>query len=245
MLGVILYRGPSALDGKPIVVVATLRSSNRKTGGMIQTWILREDMAPLAAIRAGEDRSICGDCVHRGRSGDGRDRSCYVNVGQAPSSVWKAFGRGRYVDFDPNKHLTLFEGRVVRLGAYGDPAAVPYSVWEPIVRSVPSWTGYTHQWRTADVRFRGLCMASVDTEQELNEARAAGWRAFRVKSGTDPVLAGEIVCPASEEAGYRRTCETCRACSGTRFDTAPQRAATIVITVHGSAAHKKNHRDRN
>jgi hypothetical protein len=35
--GVILYDGPSMLDGEPIVVIATLETSNRKTGQMVQT----------------------------------------------------------------------------------------------------------------------------------------------------------------------------------------------------------------
>jgi hypothetical protein len=42
--GVVLYEGPSELDGKPIVVVATFNSVNDKTGNMVQTWIIRSDM---------------------------------------------------------------------------------------------------------------------------------------------------------------------------------------------------------
>ena len=46
-IGFILYRGPSLLDGSPIVVVATMASSNRKTGltgkkNMVQVWILAD-----------------------------------------------------------------------------------------------------------------------------------------------------------------------------------------------------------
>ena len=66
--GYILYRGPSAIDGKPIMVIATgfaNKSSNGKTGDMIQTWIIREDIAPNEAIKSGEDESICGQCIHR------------------------------------------------------------------------------------------------------------------------------------------------------------------------------------
>ena len=40
--GRVIYRGPSLLDGKRIVVVATgfvKKSNNDKTGEMIQTWI--------------------------------------------------------------------------------------------------------------------------------------------------------------------------------------------------------------
>ena len=51
--GVILYEGPSELDGSPIVVIATFGSKNRKTGkgrkNLIQTWIMRQDVAPWDA----------------------------------------------------------------------------------------------------------------------------------------------------------------------------------------------------
>jgi hypothetical protein len=48
--GIVIYRGPSILDGSPIVVIATglgSGSSNRKTGALVQTWILRDDVSPI------------------------------------------------------------------------------------------------------------------------------------------------------------------------------------------------------
>ena len=72
MAGFIFYRGASPIDGAPIVAVATLKSANSKTGDMVQTWILREDISPLDAIGSGEDASICGNCAHRGRKGKKR-----------------------------------------------------------------------------------------------------------------------------------------------------------------------------
>jgi hypothetical protein len=57
------------IDGEPIVVIATgfkRSSANPKTGDMLQTWILRRDVAPFAAIHNGADASICGDCPLRG-----------------------------------------------------------------------------------------------------------------------------------------------------------------------------------
>jgi hypothetical protein len=67
----ILYRGPSMIDGKPIVAIATgydNESVNQKTGAMAQVWILRDDIAPIEAAQRGEDASICGQCPHRGIS---------------------------------------------------------------------------------------------------------------------------------------------------------------------------------
>jgi hypothetical protein len=85
--GVILYQGPSLLDGAPIVVIATGldSSSNGKTGDMVQTHIIRADLSPLAAIQEGKDSSICGDCFHRG-DGTGKHRTCYVTVYQAQTA---------------------------------------------------------------------------------------------------------------------------------------------------------------
>lgn len=70
--GYVIYRGPSMIDGSPIICIASgfiEESSNEKTGPMIQTWILREDVDPQTAVWTGEDKSICGDCVHRGEIG--------------------------------------------------------------------------------------------------------------------------------------------------------------------------------
>ena len=62
----IIYNGPSLLDGKPIVAIATYSDRNSKTGKVLQTYIIRSDISPLNASKSGEDFSICGDCKFRG-----------------------------------------------------------------------------------------------------------------------------------------------------------------------------------
>jgi hypothetical protein len=62
----IIYKGPSLLDGKPIVVIATFSKRNTKTGEVVQTYILVDGMNPLDASKTGADFSICGDCAMRG-----------------------------------------------------------------------------------------------------------------------------------------------------------------------------------
>jgi hypothetical protein len=84
--GYIIDRGLSPIDGQPYVAILTLKSTNRKTGDMAQVWILREDINPVEAVQSGKDVSICGDCPHR-KQQDGT-RSCYVNVGQGPNSIY-------------------------------------------------------------------------------------------------------------------------------------------------------------
>lgn len=239
----IIYRGPSMLDGSPIVAVALYRvtGANRKTGAMVQTYILADNgQSPVEAIRSGADAGICGDCKHRG---DGRtygSRSCYVNVGQGPTAVHKGLARGIYPGlsepFRSDLRVAMGEGRMVRLGTYGDPAAVPVWVWTDLTQRAAGWTGYTHAWKRSEAAvLRGLCMASADTAEEAEEARAAGWRTFRVREASEPVLRGEFTCPASEEAGKVRTCVTCGACDGVANHRSGRQASPVIV-AHGALA---------
>jgi hypothetical protein len=98
--GYVIYRGPSRIDGAPIVAIATgFRdpTANRKTGPMIQTWILREDVPPLEAVATGADRSICGECPHRGGFGyakkRGRKGTRRVRSEVVPGVEWSEGGR--------------------------------------------------------------------------------------------------------------------------------------------------------
>ena len=228
--GRILYQGPSMLDGAEIVVVAvglSNKSKNSKTGGMIQTHILRTDCRPTDAIKAGSDSSICGECPHRG-NGDGSGRTCYVNVAQGPTVVWKTFKAGKYpVATD----LEEFRGRLIRFGSYGDPAAVPVEIWQGLKAVAGGHTGYTHQWRDCDPAFADLCMASADSPEEAEQAHAKGYRTFRVSlPGQIVKRKGESVCPASKEAGEKIQCFQCLACGGGK------RRGSITIAAHGGSA---------
>lgn len=196
----------------------------------MQTWILREDIHPMDAIKTGADSSICGDCPHRGNMGKGR--TCYVQVQNAPTQVYRAFHRGAYGEFT-EEAAALIKGRGVRFGSYGDPAAVPVSVWQRLAGLASFWTGYTHQWNTAAGKsLRPYCMASVDSEAEHAQAVRMGWRTFRVAlPGQAPKLAGEAVCPASKESSAGLSCAECKACGG-----ANGRRGTIVIAAHGGSA---------
>ena len=138
--GYVIYRGPSLLDGTPIVAIALLGSSNRKTGNMVQTYILRDDMRPTLAVQTGADSAICGNCKHRPFLGG----ACYVVVAQGPTVVFKTMQAGKYPDATPADVGTMVAGRMVRLGTYGDPAAVPANVWQALTAQAVGRTGYTH-----------------------------------------------------------------------------------------------------
>lgn len=217
--GIILYRGPSALDGSPIVVVAILRKSkNAKTGDMLPVYILADGVDPLEALRTGADRAVCGSCPLKGEA-------CYVNVAQAPLAIYRALQAGKYVRLNRKSHAKYFKGRFVRMGAYGDPAAAPLAIWQWLAKNSEGHTGYTHQWKTCDEGFKALLMASCETEAQRLDAVAAGWRTFRVRREGAPLMEGEFVCPASAEAGKRLTC------SGAKGGA----SASPAIVVHGPA----------
>lgn len=224
----ILYRGPSEIDQRDIVAIATgwdaRTSKNTKTGPMVQVWILDATVSPVSAVMTGADQSICGSCKHRGPLGS---RSCYVNIGKAPSNVWKKFMKGGY----PVCHdLRAFGAdRVIRVGAYGDPGAVPSAVWGNLLANSKGWTGYTHLWKSRP-DLRVWCMASVDSLAEQSIASKLGWRTFRT---TRKLLMRptEIFCPASEEMGHKTTCHQCQLCNGSE-----NTAKSIAILMHGAGA---------
>lgn len=225
--GRILYQGPSMLDGAPIVVIVTgfaERSGNAKTGAMLQTWILRQDIPPHHAFTLPEGASVCGDCPHR------LNQTCYVAWWRAPLSVWNCWHHGAgYAPASPED----FDGALLRLGSAGDPAAVPPWVWASILPRTAGRTGYTHQWR--DPRhawFRGVVQASCDSLQDLQDARSAGWRTFTVLPLGEADPTGTVHCAASTERGHKTDCARCGLCDGASAD--------VTIQAHGSRASHVN-----
>ena len=226
-----IYSGPSELDGAPILGIASGLdgSTNSKTGDMVQVYIIRSDIDPIEASRSGADASVCGSCTHRHGS---NGRSCYVQLQNAPLSLYRAYHRGRIL---PG---AIPPGRVIRLGAYGDPAALPDSILRSTLKGSIGHTGYTHQWRDITARrawfISTILMASVDSIEERDLARSRGWRTFRIRSGADSLDSLEISCPASAESGYRVTCAECLLCSGRNEPRDSRKDITII--GHGGAA---------
>jgi hypothetical protein len=177
--GVIIFRGRSPVDGAPILVALQRSSSNRKTGEVLQTYILRSDVSPIDALRDGRDRSACGDCLHRPNKETG-ERSCYVDL-RSLQAVWNSINasvimttdkRGRRVESkrkrdESKNYIELSEaaamlgvgerealrligaGESIRLGTYGDPAMMPAYLWRSLLIDANWNAGYTHQWREA------------------------------------------------------------------------------------------------
>ncbi len=214
MKNAIIYKGPSLLDGKPIVVIATYSNRNKKTGHVVQTYILRSDLNPLEASKTGEDFSICGNCTMRGevttdpQRKQAKGRRCYVNLGQGVLIVYKSYLRGVYKE---GAARDMGRGRFVRVGTYGDPAAVPSHVWDELLAEADTWTAYSHQsgWRP------DIAMQSADSHADAIAHWKAGRRTFRVIADLDHLdKTKEALCPASKEAGRRVQCTACKLCKG-------------------------------
>jgi hypothetical protein len=225
----VVYRGPSylpeAAPGARIVATLTRGSKNAKTGNMAQLTILAERSAPHVAQRTGADAAVCGSCPLRPAATGG----CYVNTFRSPLSTWKA-AKGRGVDLQGALGYLRASGIPLRLGAYGDPAALPTTLVRALFDAAGGRvTGYTHGWRTRPELARYV-MASCETTADARRAHLAGWRTFRATAPSASNLPGEITCP-NETRGIE--CADCLLCAG-----ASRPARSITIPVHGYAARK-------
>lgn len=243
----VIYNGPSLLDGQPIVVIAIIDSKNKKTGAMLQSYILRADINPLEASKTGADASICGDCIHRGQptldplKKTAINRSCYVNIGHGPTVVYNAFKRGLYPTVtNPDEITDIGVKRAVRLGTYGDPAAVPASVWDALLSKARTHTGYTHQHNANKPTDYNRMMYSADSIDDAKYAHSKGYRTFRVipvqqwkEHGKASILSNEILCPASKENDKGVSCIECKLCTGSQ-----SKGKSIAIVSHGVGANK-------
>ena len=231
--GLVLWEGPSRINGDPIICIVTglkQKTSNRKVGDQLQSWILAADTPPHKAIKNGKSRSVCGGCRHDTQKKTGK-RSCYVVTHHAPLSVYSAFKRGSYAEVNWETWPDLVRGRFGRLGSYGDPAALPLSVLDRFCAPLDGWTGYTHQ--SASPRLRDAlryCQVSADSLQDAEAARAGGFGSFRVLGpDSEPRQPWEMHCPASKEKGYRKTCQECGVCNG-------RGGSHVVINAHGTGS---------
>ena len=233
----IIYRGPSLIDGAPIIVIAIDSARNTKTGRMVQTYILRADIDPRDASKNGADFSICGNCPHRGvttndpHAKQAKNRSCYVLLGQGPLIAYRSMLRGIYPEISGHAAIAAIgAGKLVRLGTYGDPAAIPSYIWESLISQAAGHTAYSHQSATSGADFRpSYMMQSADTESDARAAWEQGRRTFRVVRSVNDIVKGkEILCPASKEAGRRVTCSQCKLCGGNAI-----KAKSIAIPDHG------------
>lgn len=221
-----VYNGPSVLNDMPVIGLISLNSANVKIGQMAQLWILNASEDPQSSINNKTDSAQCGNCPQRHSNGG----ACYVLPWRGPKQIFKAWQAGQYPALESDQYKPFLNGRGLRFGAYGDPAALPIDVLSAL-KSAAAWhVGYTHQIASNRVSrdITSMLMLSADTESQAKQYAAQGYRYFRVKTASMPVLENERYCPADPEKG--KTCLNCRLCNGTRKN---DKRKSIVIDVHG------------
>lgn len=229
MSSVLLHEDPIA---DRIVVLSggdAKGSVNRKTGKMLQLSVLVRSQNPVEAVQTGTDEKVCGSCSLRGSLGS---RPCYVNVARGPKRQWLRYQAGRMKRATADVfHRIRSRRRAIRFGSYGDPGLLPIHVIQhALAFSNGGWTGYTQLWRTTDTH-RSFFMASVQSNGERQFAKAKGWRTFRILARWEKPAPGEVLCPASEEAGKKTTCAECLLCDG-KSGPDDQRS-DVAVYVHG------------
>lgn len=221
--------GFTLFESNDIIVVATLKTSNRKTGNMVQVWILDPSTDPVQSVKTGKDAStVCKGCKFA--SGNG----CYVNVGQAPLQIWKGYHKGIYPMLQPKHYDTVFGDRKVRFGAYGNPSMIPLGIVSYIAKVSKGWTGYFHDWHMMSAEkakaYGKYFMASTETESSRCKASDIGLRYFHV-SPNQPENTIECL---SDTKGI--SCADCQLCQGLN----KSRLQSVWINPHGAKVAKAN-----
>ena len=154
------------------------------------------------------DRGICGDCPLK----SSQTGACFVNL-LPVNNIYRTYFASKYQKLSVKEIEVIKRYRYpIRIGSYGDPTAVPFDVWEPIISASGGHTGYTHQFLTCDSRWKDYLMASVQSLAEARIAQSKGWRTFRVIAPNAPLIENEILCRHTQDD--RIQCETCLLCDG-------------------------------
>ena len=233
MRGLTLYEGPSRLGKEDIVVLVTglFGSQNVKTGDCYQVYILLKNIHPHEARITGLDESICGGCGLRPllMNPDGK---CYV-PGYMLNQPWTAWKENpQLYPHGSLQDLPLY--KPVRVGAYGDMAAVPhpFPFWYSQLQG-HRHLAYTSQWR--GVNLQAVAMASVQSPTEQVEASSRGYRTYRRYRGVLELLTKEIECPHPKVQ-----CRECLLCDGAQADD--PRKHIVVLDAKEKRAHATSQR---
>ena len=209
---IVIYKGISLLDNEtPIMVVMSgynKDSKNEKTGPLVQLYILPIDILPKDAYTSGS-KSVCGDCKYNANNG------CYVRWSHL-KGLWNSARSQSPVSMRLSKEL--IKGLRVRVGAAGDPAAIPFAFWDTLLSSCENHTGYTHQWIKPEYQnLSKLFVASTDSKDETRRANDKGWSTFEVIDNEEP-SASSILClatdPTKQKNGLPFNCASCMGCNG-------------------------------
>lgn len=209
-------------------VLFTAQSKNSKTGNVPTAWV---GESKEEAWNSCEGCSLRGNGCYAWR---GSVQLGFLNVARANRN-----GADKSLEFAlENRHK---DAKMFRLTAIGDIGRcgdeIAASILSKIDEAGLEPVGYTHHWREENVAetWKGVLMASCETEDDADLAVSQGWRAtmivdesvnqsFYTKAGNKVVI-----CPAQTKKGI--TCNDCRLCNGKK-----KAAPIIAFQVHGKAS---------
>jgi len=239
MKNVVLYDGPSPINGENIVVIAQMGGTdNSKIGGLIQVWILLKDVHPWTAIKDGRDKAICGNCPHRYNPVT-KKRSCYV-MAMPIIAIHNSYMRGNVLTWVTIKNnpkllnqfiMLVIKAGGFRWGAYGDPATIPPQIFEEVTGLFDpdqiENLGYTHQFRAKFAHFyKGKFMASADSLKIAKRLQAKGWNTYSVMPHDYSERFPEPELGDRCQGGKITNCQKCGLCDG--------KSGNIFTVAHGA-----------
>jgi hypothetical protein len=190
------------------------KSVNRKTGEMIQTYLLDKETLTTEPKVFG---AKCAGCPMVSK--------CYVsNDKMSVRRTVKKLLNGEACSYKfstLDEVLPLLRGERVRLGTYGDPSALPLHDLQKICKTSDGWTGYTHFFREIDSDYSLYLMASVESLEGELLAHSLGYLTFRVLLKEDEnleVTKKSIQClnVENDKTLVSLQCVDCLICSGTK-----------------------------
>lgn len=218
---------PSAIrPDRNVVIVAKYNANNKKTGLMVQISILDTSLN-LRKIDGSEENGQ-GCSRPQCSAFDGcYVRSFFAHVGSIDKNL-NDYRAGTLPKMNWVSFMALINGLDVRLGEFGDPAAMGLRYVEEIARRARKHTGYTHRWKSCDQDLRFFLMASVENQPDYDLARKMGWKCFYV--GGNPVKGDVMQCPNEGPSGL--LCNQCGLCKGANAKF------SISIEPHGQQKKK-------
>lgn len=169
------------------------------------------------------DAKNCFDCPFSVNSNQGGAK-CYTHKVMQYSgfvsmlkSIVKEFSTlnkiPNYSNVDSDKLTAMATNRYVRFGTYGEPSVHPIELVKTLTNVAKSWTGYTHQYFRKP-EYANFFMASTHNEIQAKTAMDKfNYRSFIATDDNSDTTA--VICPASNEAGFKSNCADCGLCSGT------------------------------
>jgi len=166
------------------------------------------------------DSEVCLDCPFSRSSGSG---GCYTH------KITQYFGFisslkaqvGKFPTFEDipeyseeifNEILKISKDKFIRFGSYGEPSLHPLELVKGVTETAKNWTGYTHQYFRKP-EYSKYFMASTHNPKQAETAKSKfNFRSFIAIDYNKDIDA--VICPASNEGGFKSNCSACGLCSG-------------------------------